>query len=63
MVEHWSPLPQAVEVEVDLVPNHDLEVEGEGEPREALVPPEEERDWKIVEGVLEEVEVVVVALC
>lgn len=61
MVEHWSPLPQAVEVEVDLVPNHDLEVEGE--PREALVPPEEERDWKIVEGVLEEVEVVVVALC
>lgn len=59
MVEHWSPLPQAVEV--DLVPNHDLEVEGE--PREALVPPKEERDWKIGEGVLEEVEVVVVALC
>lgn len=58
MVEHWSPLPQAVEE--DLVPNHDLEVEGEAQ--EALVPLEEVGAWNLAEGVLEE-EVVVVALC
>lgn len=42
---------------MDLVPNHDLEVEGGG--WEALVPPEEVRDWNFVEGVPEEEEVVV----
>lgn len=60
MVEHRSPLPQAVEE--DLVPNHDLEVEGAAQ--EALVPLEEMGAWNLAEGVLEEVVVVVVvALC
>lgn len=51
-VVHWSPLLQVVEV--DLVPNHDLEVEGGHQ--EALVLVEEVGGWSLVEGVLEEVE-------